>query len=243
MNGIFSKLFHKQTDFNFKIGTSPSNPQHWPKTWKEIQYKEYGRFEKIKLPPVLSLGDFKSALENRHSLREFDLSKKVSFEELSTLIYYAAGVRPSQQDDLIRRFYPSGGGRYPLEVYLGIQRVDGLEKGIYHYDIRQNQLEKVFDRSELKNIFPALLYPWSREAAVIFIITAVWDRNFVKYKDRGYRIVLFEAGHLMQNLSLVASALGIGCCNSVGFNNEVFNETLDITNRDEATLYISALGK
>ncbi len=246
MFGIFSKLFHKQTNFNFPIGIPPSNPQYWPKEWKEIKYKSYPRLPKIKLSEnFLPLGNLENAFRTRYSTREFNVNKKLSFDELSTLIYYSAGVKPTKETDanLIRRFYPSGGARYPLEVYLGVQRVEGLEPAIYHYNVKDNLLENIGSKEWIDELLPGLYYPWSREAAVIFIITAVWDRNFIKYKDRGYRIVLMEAGHLAQNLALTAAALNIGCCNSVGFHNEKINKVFDIENGDESSLYMAVLGK
>jgi len=246
MPGEFSKLFHKQTDFDFPIGSLPSNPQYWPKEWKEIQYKNYPRMPKIKLPKkFLNLGSFERALKNRYSTRNFNPNKELTLNQLSTLLYFSAGVKPfkTKNENLIRRFYPSGGARYPLEVYLGIKKVKGVEQGIYHYNVKEHLLENIGGKEWLDELLPALYYPWSREAAVIYIITAVWDRNFIKYKDRGYRIVLMEAGHLAQNLALTASALNIGCCNLVGFHNKKFNEILDIENSSESTLYIAVLGE
>ncbi len=247
MFGFFSKLFHKQTDFSFFIGTPPSDPQYWPKEWKEITYKSYPRLPKVKLSPnILPLGNLENALKKRHSSREFNSSAKLSFDELSTLVYYSAGTKPAEETnpDLIRRFYPSGGARYPLEIYLGVQKVENLEPAIYHYNVKDNLLENIGSKEWIDKLLLSLYYPWSREAAVIFIITAAWNRNFMKYKDRGYRIVLMEAGHLNQNLALTAASLNIGCCNSVGFNNKHINEILDIgAENEESSLYISVLGK
>ena len=162
------------------------------------------------------------------------------------MLYYSAGTKPEYHGPAkkIRRFYPSGGARYPLEVYLLIQRVDGVEPGIYHYNVKDHRLELLTkEKKEIEKLKEGLFYPWSRDAAVAFFVTAVWERNFMKYKDRGYRIVLMEAGHLGQNLALTAAALGIGCCNSVGFHNQRINEVLDIENEDESSLYLALLGK
>lgn len=249
MFGIFSRKFHRQTDFDFPVGTPPTDPQYWPKEWMEIYHKEYPRFRKIELPKnFLDLGDLKNALVSRYSTREYDLQKNITIEELSTLLYYSAGVKPPYKnvhnETVIRRHYPSGGARYPLEVYLGIQRVGEIESGIYHYNVKDHNLETLTtDPEYLDSLKEGLLYPWSRDAAVIFLITAVWNRNMMKYRDRGYRIVLMEAGHLAQNLALTATALGIGCCNSVGFHNGRTNEVLDIENEDEDSLYMAVLGR
>lgn len=245
MPGIFSKKFHQQTNFHFPLGVPPSNPQYWPKEWHEIHHKIYPRFLKIPLSNnLLELGNLKKSLLNRRAQREFDINKKITFEEFSTLVYYSAGIRNQKDVKSIRRFYPSGGARYPLEMYFGIQRVEGIAPGIYHYNVKDNLLETLTTQPEyLDDLKEAMLYPWSREAAVLTLITSVWDRNFIKYKDRGYRIILMEAGHLGHNLALISSALGIGCCNSVGFHNQRINEILEIENEGEDSLYLAVLGK
>jgi len=247
MFGIFSKKFHKQTDFNFTLGMPPSDPQYWPKEWKEIQHKSYPRFPKMALSEnILDLGNLRSSLENRRSQREFDRLKKISFEELSTILHYSAGINPRERkrEETVRRFYPSGGARYPLEIYLAVQRVDGMIPGIYHFNVKDNTLETLtIEPEHMENILEGLFYPWSRQAAVALFTTAVWNRNFIKYKDRGYRITLLEAGHLNHNFALTAAALGVGCCNSLGFHNQKINEVLDIENEDEDSLYMTLLGR
>lgn len=249
MLGIFSRLFHEETNFKYPIGTLPLAEQYWPKEWTEIYHKEYPRFSKIELPKkFLDLGDFENALSSRHSTREFDLTKNITIEELSTLLYYSAGVKPSyknaENETVIRRHYPSGGARYPLEVYLGIQRVKDTKPGIYHYNVKDHILETLTtDLEYLESLKEGFYYPWSQDAAVILLITVAWNRNMMKYQDRGYRIILMEAGHLAQNLALIAAALNIGCCNSVGFHNQRINEVLDIEHEDEDSLYMAVLGK
>ncbi|MFA7319793.1 MAG: SagB family peptide dehydrogenase [Parcubacteria group bacterium] len=247
MTGIFSKKFHRQTDFNFTLGTPPSDPQYWPEEWKEIQHKSYPRFPRMELSEnFLDLGSLEKSLENRHSQREFDRLKKISFEELSTILHYSAGINPEnkQKEEAVCRFYPSGGARYPLEIYLAIQRVERMIPGIYHFNVKDNALETLTLEPEyMEDILEGLFQSWSKQAAVIIFTTAVWDRTFIKYKDRGYRIILLEAGHLNHNFALTASALGIGCCNSLGFHNQRINEVLDIENANEDSVYMTLLGR
>jgi SagB-type dehydrogenase family enzyme len=247
MDSFLSRQFHKQTNHDFAIGSSPLDSKNWPKEWKEIYYKEYPRFEKVRLlENNLILGDFKIALTNRCSQREFDPKKELTLEELSSLLFYSVGIKPSIDADpnAARRFYPSGGARYPLEVYLGIQRVKGVTPGIYHYNIKNHILEALtVDPKYLDSLKEGLYSPWAQEAAVFYIITAVWNRTFIKYGDLGYRLILFEAGHLTQNLSLLAASLDIGCCNLAGFHNIRLDELLDIINEDEDSLYMTVLGK
>ena len=54
-------------------------------------------------------------------------------------------------------------------------------------------------------------------ATILIFITALFERSTFKYQDRGYRYTLLEAGHVAQNLNLVANALGYGAVNIGGF--------------------------
>lgn len=248
---MFSKLFHKKTSGG-KPGI-PQNSKDWPKSWSTTFFKEYPRFEKILLPKnILELKNFSEVLAGRTSSRVFDINKEISLQELSTILYYSAGIkgRPAEladsaQDvkDKTRRFYPSGGARYPLEVYLAIKRVSEIKPGIYHYNIFSHSLEQLLSGENLNDFDKTLSYPWSKDAAVIFIITSVWDRNLIKYGDFGYNIILIEAGHMSQNLHLVGQSLGMKYCPLAGFNNEQMNAVLDIDENDESSLYITAIGK
>ncbi|MBI2609903.1 SagB/ThcOx family dehydrogenase [Candidatus Giovannonibacteria bacterium] len=246
MIGALSKLFHKEINFKFKSGTGPSDPKTWPKSWKTVYFKEYPRLNLIPLSwNFLELGNLESALKNRHSTREFS-NKPITFEELSTLLYFGGGIRKIPDNgewNGSKRFYPSGGSRYPLEIYIGAQNVTDLDRGIYHYNVKKHALEELIESEGIKIIKEAMFYPWSKDAALFVILTSVWDRNFIKYKDFGYKIVLNESGHLMQNIALISSALNIGCCHLAGYSNEKIELMLDIDNEEESTVHLSVLGK
>ena len=58
----------------------------------------------------------------------------------------------------------------------------------------------------------------------VIIITGVLDRTRIKYKDRGYRYVLLEAGHMSQNICLLATELGLSSCALGGYIDSEFNK-------------------
>ena len=166
MPGYLSKKFHHETNHDFPIGTAPMNSQYWPKEWKEIHHKEYPRFPKISLPAYpLPLGELDKAFEDRRSAREYNINQSLTLDELNTLLYYSAGVKPSADYDTeVRRHYPSGGALYPLEMYLLIQRVVGIGPGIYHYNVKKHTLENLTsEKEEMEKLKDGLLYPWSRD--------------------------------------------------------------------------------
>jgi SagB-type dehydrogenase family enzyme len=81
-----------------------------------------------------------------------------------------------------------------------------------------------------------------RDAAVIVVLTTVLERSLWKYGDRGYRYQLLEAGHVAQNLNLVATALGLGSFNIGGFFDSDLANLLGLDIEEEIPLYGIALG-
>ena len=81
------------------------------------------------------------------------------------------------------------------------------------------------------------------EAAVTFILTAVFQRTASKYEDRGYRYVYIEAGHISQNIFLQAVSLGLGSVSFGAFFDDKINELLGIDGKNEAAIYLHSVGK
>lgn len=260
MNYSISKFFHQATKAEYKkeIGKI-TNPQTWPKEWLTIYFKEYPRLPRIFLPaPELIRNEIsdneereldsslKEVLLKRKSEREFN-GEPISLRDLSQLLFYSAGIIEKKEENWnkTRRTYPSAGGRFPLEIYLfNLQTSKELKKGIYHYNVKEHSLEKLLeDENLIEKIYPeAIWQDMIKKASMVLVISAVFERNTMKYKDRGYRYILFEAGHLGQNIYLVSRALNFKCCALGGFDDDKLNELLDIDGENEAVLYVFALG-
>lgn len=231
--------FHRKTKFR-KPGRN-LNIKYWPKEWKTIYYKGYARFEEIQLPrPEISETlAFKKVLEERKSQRLFS-KKALSSQKLSALLHYSAGISPNKPAFFERRFYPSPGGRFSLEVYVLSLNTD-LPKGIYHYYIKNNSLEKLADFRK-KDLRTITNQHWAKEAGCLIVFTSIFNRNTMKYGDRGYRHILVEAGHLGQNLYLLATALGLGVCAIGGYVDDKINVILDVDGVEESVVYVLAVG-
>lgn len=248
---MLSKLFHKK--ITSEQPQIPADPRDWPESWNTVFFKEYPRFDTIPLPQdMLKLKNLEEGLKNRKSSRNFDIKKEMALQELSTILYYSTGIKGApgsfkdstqEKKDKTKRFYPSGGARYPLEIYIAIKRVSEIEPGIYHYNILQHSLERLLGKEELNDFDKTLEDLWAKNAAVIFIVTTVWNRNFIKYQDFGYNMMLIETGHMVQNLLLVSESLGLRNCPLAGFDNQKMDALLDIDEEDESSLYIITAGK
>jgi hypothetical protein len=72
-----------------------------------------------------------TAMGTRRSRRNYT-PVPLKEEELSQLLWAAAGVT-NEVHGLPLRTVPSAGGLYPIEIYVVVNRVHGIEPGVYHY--------------------------------------------------------------------------------------------------------------
>lgn len=141
------------------------------------------------------------------------------------------------------RAYPSAGALYPIEVYVVANNVEYLKKGVYHYNVAENCLEYILNLSEndLTNKFS--IRDQSIDCAPITILlTARFRRTIYKYGNRGYRFILTESGHLLQNIALLSTSYGMGTCDIGGYEDDEINEMLGIDGMTESVIGEVALG-
>lgn len=238
---LLSDRFHSATN-NKTI--SQINIKDMPQSWTKINFKTYPRLKKIYLTKKKPEDKKLSLLmTTRRSVRQFS-GLPISWEQLSYLLFSSAGLlNVNNSIDYSRRPYPSAGARYPLEIYPLILNCTGIEKGLYHYNVKENCLELIL-KEDLEDWFMKASGEETalKKASIIFIITGVLDRTRIKYRDRGYRYALIEVGHLGQNICLLTTELGLGCCPLGGFIDSVVNELLDISFQKEFALYLLAVG-
>ncbi len=201
------------------------------------------------LPPprrtALSLAD---AIAARRSCREF-ADRAVGAADVAALLQAAYGVTHVLGSDdgrrgLPLRAAPSGGALYPLELYVAVLRVDGLDPALYHFDPLEAALAVVTEPLGPEDVARLSTYPEiaGASAAVIFV-AAVFGRTRFKYGLRGYRFALLEAGHVGQNVLLTATALGLGAVPLGGFYDRLTDEFLGLDGVNESTLYTLAVGR
>lgn len=238
-----SDAFHEAS----KIKSYPKKKQeeYYPLSWIKINYKTYPRLKRIKLPAPLKLkANLGETLLLRRSKREF-LNKSLTLREVSTLLSFSGGItyQEEQNWDQALRAYPSAGARYPLELYLAINKVELVEDGLYHYNVKEHSLEVLRKGNFKEFISKNTGQEWLENVGLVVLISAIFDRTRVKYGERGYRFIFLDAGHLAQNLYLVATALGFGCCAIGGFTDDEFNRLLDLQGQNESVIYLTAIGR
>ena len=196
----------------------------------------------IYLPPPSQKGimSVEEAIARRRSVRRFT-PKPISQPQLSQILWAAQGISDTSGR---YRTVPSAGATYPLEVFVicGRNAIEGIDDGIYHYNIDNYSLTLHYKgdvRLELARA--ALSQKFIYEAPVDIVICAIYERTTLGYGNRGERYVHMEVGHAGQNIYLQAEALGLTSVAIGAFNDEQVRKVL-ILDKQCKPLYIMPLG-
>ncbi len=223
-------------------GKLPAHQLDWDT--KPPVYKEYPSSLKVTLPPPTTdsgprLWDM---IAQRRSVRAYS-TDEISKNELSQLIWATQGVTGVISDYQLRAA-PSAGALYPIETYLLVNRVSGIDAGLYHYPVKRHELELLKEGDySLEVKAGALDQSIAQRAAVVFIWSALFPRSKWKYLQRAYRYVFLDAGHIAQNLALASEALGLGSCQIGAIYDDELNQLLDLDGVNESVIYLSSVGK
>ncbi|HUT27339.1 MAG TPA: SagB/ThcOx family dehydrogenase [Methanomassiliicoccales archaeon] len=206
-------------------------------------YKTYPDRARIKLPerrhPIAPLDQ---TLRSRKSVRDFETGP-LALEDLSYLLWASTGITRRERGFEFRTA-PSAGALYPIETYVAVNNVQGVSPGIYHYSITEHSLELVRKGVLGSEVARAALdQGMCAKAPVVFIWTAVFERCRWKYGERAYRYVYLDAGHVAQNLALVAVSLELGSCQMAAAYDDEVNELLGVDGEEESALYMSVVGR
>ncbi|MDT8273779.1 MAG: SagB/ThcOx family dehydrogenase, partial [Desulfomonilia bacterium] len=210
---------------------------------KPALYKEYPGAKKVSLSQPELCGDMTlhEALLRRKSLRRF-VDTVITKESLSCLLWACSGIQRKEMGFEFRTA-PSAGALYPIETYLVAHRVESLGGGVYHYNVKHHLLEELRQGDFRSDIAKAALGQlMCAHAAAVFIWTALFERSQWKYKQRAYRYVYLDAGHIAQNLGLAATSLGLGCCHVGALFDDEVNRIIGVDGIRESVLYMSVVG-
>jgi SagB-type dehydrogenase family enzyme len=231
--------FHRKTSITWKdlIGDILR-----PGPEKPPQYKTYPGAKRIKLPPPEYDGiTVEESIRKRRSVRNYS-QKPLKISQLSQLLFAAQGITGEMYGKHLRTA-PSAGALYPIEVYLVVNNVEGLSRGIYHYSVQGHELEMIREGDFRSDITDAgLKQDMLGGADITFVLSAIFDRVRHKYGERGFRYAYIEAGHISQNIYLQSVSLGLGSVSVGAFLDERVNKLIGIEGRKEAVVYLHAVG-
>jgi SagB-type dehydrogenase family enzyme len=203
------------------------------------------------VPPVARL------LRDRHSVRSFDDVRPITLAELAQFLDRTARVVSTWQSradlgdagpvvDYATRPYPGAGAAYELELYLAVQKCEGLVRGFYHYDAGGHALVPIGIRpQELQALLTEAQYSMDAPAMpqIVITIAARFGRVSWKYSSLAYALILKDAGVLIQTLYLMATEMGLGGCAIGSTNIDLFAKMTGMEFHVEGPVGQFALGR
>lgn len=248
------ELFHEQTKYHraTAFGLSQMIRAHITQPAliaRTVMGRHRPTGETVDLPEPAGLSQaLEDALAGRISTRRDKIGSLINAQTLSTLLHHGARARrsghPDKAPSLTQHFrtYPSAGALYPCEIYLVISRAqDGLGAGVYRYDAIRHRLDVCCTRED-PDYCRVEAGNDSEPPACAIVVSGVFERSVRKYGLRGYRLALIEAGHLLQNLSLVAIGLSQVSHVSASFYEAELETMLGIDGVSEAVLASFLIG-
>jgi SagB-type dehydrogenase family enzyme len=176
-------------------------------------------------------------LRERHSTRSFDAEKPITLAELAQFLDATSRIYATFEGKLEElgeespvvsyaiKPYPGAGGAYELELYLAVDKCEGLPRGFYHYDAATHALVAI---DAPLPAFDALLnsaeFAIGASAApqILITIAARFGRISWKYSAVAYALILKDVGVLTQTLYLMATEMDLGGCAMGSTNIELF---------------------
>ncbi len=194
----------------------------------------------ISTPPL----ELRFAIESRRSIREY-AGDPLTLQELAYLLWCTQGIVQRHEPYATFRNVPSAGGRHAFETYLLVNRVSGLEPGLYRYLAFSHRLMPIeISPGMTDRVMEACLkQAIVKDTAVTFIWSCVIYRMAWRYSERAYRLVHLDAGHVCQNLYLAAEQINCGACAIGAFDDELMAGLLEIDGVDEFVIYCATVGR
>jgi putative peptide maturation dehydrogenase len=192
-------------------------------------------------------------LARRATCRNFAPTEAVPLSDLSAVLHRVFAAQATQVlapgAVALKKNSPSGGGLHPIEAFVLVQRVDGLDCGLYHYHPVAHALEplRVMSAAEIAPLAHELVagQAWFANAPVQILMAARFQRNFWKYRNhtKAWRVVQLDAGHLSQNLYLSATELGYGAFVTGAINDECAERLFEFDGLGTGAIAVCGFGR
>jgi len=215
-------------------------------SWENLPepFKFYTNVQIVNLPEPKDLSGMSldQALRKRKSMREYSL-EPIQLDQLSYILWAANGICNREENQEFRTA-PSAGALYPIETYLVVSNVSDLNPGIYHYSVQKHELETLkIGKFTREMVRAGMGQEMLGKAAVTFVWTAIFERSKWKYRQRAYRYIYLDAGHIAENLALAATSLGLGSCQIGALYDDEVNLIINVDGVEESVLYMSTVGQ
>lgn len=196
--------------------------------------------KKIKLPKSLPLKmGLEDVIRSRRSIRHYT-GDKIPITYLASILRTGYGITATTEVDLQNgvttalstRSCASAGGIYPIDIYIAALNIEGLDKGIYQYNPKDDALVKLYE----SNVVDQLLATFSpneeqislKRSGFISLLVGTASKSMQKYGNLGLSFTIHEAGSISQNIHLAVTALGLGSVDCASYYISEAQQVLNI---------------
>jgi SagB-type dehydrogenase family enzyme len=189
----------------------PADPSYRPTT-----YRVFTSAPKVPLPTTLldaPVGMLTILGAGQDAIPESMRTPPQDLKTLASWLYYAVGEtrQGAGRQMTYARAFPDAESDLPIETYVAVFAVEGLEPGLYHFCPREFSLRRLRDGLEtlllLKKGRPDLEFLKTVPAAVL-VAGSYWKAVYAIGR-RGYRNMLLDGGEVVQNLIAAGAGLGL----------------------------------
>lgn len=196
-------------------------------------------------------------VRSRRSVRDYS-GAALALGELATLLFHAAGVTgelempPGAESETLGpanrmslRAVASGGGLYPVDLYIAARSVKGLTPAIYRYAPDLHALMPVAalpPDDQLRNLAQFGDIDPGKAAVLVAYVYKQYE-NARKYGDAAMGFAYMEAGGMANSIHLACTAMGLGSCCIGGFARRRFEKTLKADGLSRHMIHLTVIGK
>lgn len=204
----------------------------YPRPFKSYDYG-------AKLPFSPRAGDAGAGIGRVMENRSPGTPAALDIGNLSRALLLAYGVTlEDRKRGVLFRSVPSAGGLYPCQLYLSVLEADGLETGLYYCDT----VRGFFGRLSPRPLSPALIPARTAQAAASLILTGIFYHSAWKYRERAFRYLLLDGGHLAEAVINSFHALSVPAKRHYDFNDSRLIRDLNLDPSLEVPLACISLG-
>lgn len=202
-------------------------------------FKTYPGIKPVPLPKKPHLP--KQALSHLIAPSRSKPARVLNIDDLSMILLLTDTLTAKSSHGGEKFYYrsvASAGALYPTEIYLGTRTVDGLNDGLYHFDISGHNLIPLRKGDLTASITMSTQGIEHSSPSLVFFLSAIYFRSAWKYRNRSYRYHLLDTGHLLENLRLSLNSVDLPSVLSYDFDDTKINHLLGLDKKKEICLAI-----
>jgi putative peptide maturation dehydrogenase len=202
--------------------------------------------------PAPAGGALDDTLFRRYTGRNFDLQAALPLAVAARILQRSFGAQETRLigDDsyVFKKTSPSGGALHPIEAYVLVQRIEGVDPGLYHYHPVDHTLEPVqaMNSAQAAALATQLVaeQQWFADAPMQVIMTARVERNFWKYRNhlKALKAVVLDGGHLSQTFYLLSTEAGLAAFVTTAVNDVDIERVLGLDHLRDAVIGVCGCG-